>query len=273
MAEVVATKLQVQIAVYGHDGMSRLLEHSHPQEPGVQWLVSWQVPDGDCTVPQALLARDDFDVIVNRDRGVAKNRNHALDVSDDAPWCLLSDDDVDYEADALRELMGAFDEYPEADIICCRYLSRGSYTKNYGEGVFTLNRAPKGWYAATIEMAFRRESCKGLRFNENFGPGSGRLISGEDSVWFCDMMRKGLKGVCVPIDLCSHDGETSGERLARDKEFVKAQGAIIIHSKPLTWLPRLLLYAYRSPKPYFWYLYHSLRGVIYAVVHRIYKNS
>lgn len=268
------TVLQVQIAAFGQEGIDRVAAHQHPQIEGVRWLVSLQMPEGEVRIPDALAVRQDFDIIIHRDKGLARNRNHALDFPSDSGIVLIADDDIDYSAEGLLALIQAFADYPEADIICCRYLNNGQYVKNYGDGtVFSLKKPPFGWYVSSIEMAFRREVVGSLRFNENTGIGSGKLIAGEDSIFFVDLLRQGANGICAPIDIGSHNHDTTGERLQTDPEFLKSHGACLTHIKPVTWFPRLLLHARRNSLPFFSCLRHTLAGAVYALIHRPFKNQ
>ena len=265
------TLLQVQIVAFGKDGIERVVKHSHPHIDGVKWLVSWQSTDPHIPIPKELSERDDFDIIIHYDKGVSRNRNYALDFPCESPYVLLSDDDVDYSKDSLLSLIKIFEDFPEADIVCCRYKCNGGYVKNYGDGVFSLDNTPFGWYPTTFEMAFRRKSLNGIRFNENIGPGSGKLIAGEDSIWYCDMIKHGAKGIGYPLDICEHNQSTTGERLITDPDFLKSYGACMVHIKPLTWFPRLILHAHRTSMPFFKCLYHTLSGVKYSFTHHIFK--
>lgn len=261
-------KLQVQIAALGQDGINRVASHNHPAIRGVRWLVSLQNPHNTVVIPDELAKRDDFDIIVHHDVGVSKNRNHALEYPCDSELVLLSDDDVSYTEQSILDLIQAFDRNPDADIICGRYTIDGKSVKNYGDRQFSLDKPPFGWYPSLIEIAFRRRSLGTTRFNENIGPGSGKLIAGEDTIWFFDMMNKKVKGLGLPIVICEHDGESMGQRLKTHPDFLKAHGACMTHIKPLTWFPRLILHAWRAPMPFFRCLRHTLRGAVYAYTHR-----
>ena len=68
-------KLQVLICTIGAEGIGRVVESSHPIVEGVEYLVSWQLPDGDMDVPEALAVRDDVKVCKVNSRGICRNRN------------------------------------------------------------------------------------------------------------------------------------------------------------------------------------------------------
>lgn len=265
-------KLQVQIAVFGEDGMKRVLEHRHPRVEGVRYLVSWQMPEGEATVPEDISRREDFDVIISNDRGLARNRNHALDYECDSEYALLADDDVDYSEEGLKKVIQGFEEHPAADILCFRYRCNGKYVKNYGEGKMDVKRPPFGWYPTTFEIAYRRKSLGKVRFNENMGIGSGKLVAGEDTVWFYDMLKSGANGWILPLDICEHNQSTTGERCAREPEFLEAQGAILTHIKPKTWIPRVILMACRSELPFFTSLRYITKGARRAFREHLFRD-
>lgn len=257
-------RIEVQVAVYGADGMQRYLAARHPVVAGVKWLLSWQQPDSSLPVPEELLRRDDTEVIIFQDRGLSRNRNHSLDYGGESDYILIGDDDVDYSADALLQLIRAFDERPQVGVICGRYTCRGEYVKPYGAGEFDINDAPFGWYATSFEIALRRSMLRGVRFNEKLGIGAPKLICGEEDVLLHDLRRKGVEGRGLPIVIGEHNRPTTSERLATDARYVFTHGAVMTLLCPLTWPLRMLLHARRSPMPYFRYLCHTLAGALYA---------
>lgn len=257
--------LQVQLCTFGEAGMKRLLASRHPAVEGVCWLVSWQQPDAPLPIPDELASRPDFEVITSADRGISLNRNHALDHPGDVPLVLIGDDDVNYSSEGLRELIETFGRHPEADVVCCRYTCFGRYVKPYGEGVIALERPPFGWYITAFELAFRRDCLRGLRFNENISIGTPRIIAGEETVFLCDLQRQGVRGLIAPIDIGAHDHATTSERLRTDPSLLFTHGAVLTHTHPGTWLPRLLLHARRTPMPFFRCLRHTLAGSLYAL--------
>lgn len=266
-------KLHVHIAAFGQKGIDRVAAHRHPRVENVRWLVSLQCPDEDVTVPEELISRSDFDFIFHKDRGLAKNRNHALRYPSDSEYILIADDDVDYDADALVKLIEAFEENKEIDLICARYRNKGKYVKNYGDNVFNVKKPPFGWYPSAIEIAFRRNKLGKILFNENFGIGAERLLAGEDSIFFNSLLRNGFRGICIPLDLCEHNADATGIRMKTQPQFLKSYGACMTRIKPVTWFPRLILHAYRTPMPFCKCLYYTFAGVVYAYWHGVFREK
>ena len=92
------------------------------------------------------------------------------------------------------------------------------------------------------------------------------------SIWFYDLIRNGAKGVCIPIDLCQHNGPTTSERLASNPNLLMAHGACMTHIKPYSWFPRLILHAYRSHISFLKCLKYTMKGAIYAYRNSIFKD-
>ena len=238
-------RLQVLICTLGDEGIRRVAAACHPQVCQVEYLVSWQLPEGDLPVPEAL-QRPDFRIVKSYTRGLSRNRNAAIEAAS-APLCLISDDDVIYNADNLQGIIRHFDENPETDILTFRYAS-ASEAKTYPDRPFPLDSPPKGYYASSIEIAFRRDSVAGkIRFNENFGIGA-RFIAGEEDIFIYDALRAGLSGRYIPFDIARHDDLSTSARLYADPALITAKGAVFTHIHPASWPLRMLVHALRNIK-------------------------
>lgn len=238
-------RLQVLICTFGVDGIRRVCNSAHPEVDGVRYLVSWQQPDGPVDVPEGLEAREDFEVVVSATRGLSRNRNIALDAAT-APLVLISDDDVSYTADRLGQVIEAFEDRPESDLITMQYECSGD-KKTYIGKETNLRYAPKKYYVSSIEIAFRlgrvRES--GLRFNERFGIGA-EFIAGEEQIFIDDALRAGLECRYVPRVICRHDGTTTSDRHFYDHAYIATKGAVFSRLFRFTWPLRMLTHALRN---------------------------
>lgn len=242
-----AIKLQVLICTLGEAGIHRVAKGEHPRVPGVEYLVSWQLPDGDVAIPDELL-RPDFKIIKNTSRGLSRNRNLSIAAAT-APYCLISDDDLDYFADSIAKIIDIFDKNPELDIATFKY--SGADTKQYPDHSFNLSKPPKGYYVTSFEIGFRQKSIlrSGIRFNEKFGIGA-KFPAGEEDLWIHDLLKKKLKGYFFPITIAHHPGETTGTRRASDPDIIRTKGAVFAHTHPFTWPLRMLTHAIRHCKKY-----------------------
>lgn len=238
-------KLQALICTLGEAGIQRVAKGEHPRVPGVEYLVSWQLPDGDISIPDELL-RSDFKIIKNATRGLSRNRNLSI-AEATAPYCLISDDDLDYSADSLEKVIDIFDKNPGLDIATFKY--SGADSKQYPDHSFNLVKPPKGYYVTSFEIGFRQESIlrSGIKFNENFGIGA-KFPAGEEDIWIHDLLKRKLKGEFFPITIAHHPGETTGTRRALDPDIIRTKGAVFAHIHPLTWPLRMLTHAWRNHK-------------------------
>lgn len=268
-------KLQVLICTIGAEGIGRVVESSHPVVEGVEYLVSWQLPDGDMDVPEALAVRDDVKVCKVNSRGICRNRNNAVRCAT-APLCLMSDDDVDFKASELQSLISAFEQYPDADIITVRHHS-DNYPKAYPDSSFDLVNAPKGYYVSCIEIAFRLRAVKGVvKFNENISIGTPVLRCGEEDVFIHDAKKAGLRARFVPIVVGTHNHPTTAGRDADEPYFWMTKGAVFSYIHPRTWWLRIIVNAWRASrrgsKSMSFYLANAMKGVKYARQNSVFEN-
>lgn len=239
-------ELQVMICTYGEDGIRRVAQSGHPAVPGVEYLVSWQTA-GSVDIPVAL-QRPDFRIVMTDTKGLSVNRNNAL-ANATAPLLLLSDDDADYSEEGLVSVIKAFGEYPDSDVLTFKYAS-ANHEKDYPSHGFSLDRAPRGYFVSSLEIAFRRESVQGkIWFNEFFGIGA-MFPSGEEDVFLRDCMLAGLKGRFVPAVVARHDGSTTSDRNKKSVSMPQTKGASFIHIHPFSWPLRMLTHTLRQFRPW-----------------------
>ncbi len=235
--------LDILICTIGKEGIERIAARPHPCMTGVRYIVSWEQPDGEYALPESL-NRDDFMISVIRNSGLSNNRNNALAVSS-APFLLISDDDVEYTREYLRNVLESIENNPGYDIIAFRYDSRES-PKRFPDHSFDLRRMPKGYYVTSFEIALRRESVvrSGILFDTAFGLGA-EYPAGEETLFIHKLLKAGMKGIYMPLPCCRHDGLTTGARPAT-REFIRAKGALFTELFPLSWPLRLITHTLRN---------------------------
>lgn len=247
-----APKLEVLICTFGAEGIKRVAESVHPQIPGVGYLVSWQMPDGEPTVeiPANLLRRQDFRILKVDSRGLSKNRNAALHAAT-GEVCLIADDDVSYSPEGLLAVMRVFDNNPQLGVAAFRYVDeKGYYQKWYPTEECDLRRPAKGYFVTSFEIAFRLECQRDSHvwFNENFGIGA-KFGAGEENIWLCDLLRCGkMSGSYFPVTIARHEGPTTGRRNGEGKTGIYIKGATFIHLHPWSWPLRMVAHALRNRK-------------------------
>lgn len=243
-------KLQVLIATFGEDGLKRVAKMRLPLLEEVEYLVSCQIPgQPEPSLPSQLI-RDDLKVSFSDSRGLSRNRNILLQRAS-APFCLIADDDLSYEPEALIDVIRIMENNPEVSIATFMYRNQAGETeKQYPDFSFDLKKPTKGYFPTSFEIAFRREDIKsaGVLFNESFGIGAPRYGCGEEDLWLYELLKQGLKGKFFPIMLTTHNGATTGVRQAAKPEVLRAQGVVIAKLYPFTSFPRIFLKSYRSSK-------------------------
>lgn len=250
-------KLDVLIATHGDDGLKRVAEMLLPKVEGVHYVVTWQKPN-DEDFPTNLL-RDDLEVHKEMSLGSSNNRNAGL-ASAVAPYCLIADNDLSYTADGLNAVIDSLDTHPDIDVATFQHSGEDVYYPS--EEVDFSEKMPKGYSVTSFEIAFRRESIGGLRFDTNFGINS-PLIGGDDPLFILDCRRAGLKCRFFPITIVEHKGASTGYRPISDHRNMMAHGAYIRLEYGLSGYARVPLFAWRTWRKGF---YPLMKGWYYTTL-------
>lgn len=267
------TKLQLLICTYGADGIKRVASNDYPYAEGVEYLISWQIPESDIEIPHEL-DRSDISVIRHNSTGVAKNRNFAIENSS-APYALMTDDDVTYDAEELKEIMSVFDNNPDVDVFTFKFHSQNC-RKFYPDFSFDLKNPPKGYYVSCIEIGFRVNSVKKtVRFNEYFGINT-LFKGGEEDPFIYDAIRRKLNCRFFPVFTGTHDHPSTGVRLKNDPDSIITKSAVFSHIHPRSWMMRGIVHSLREHKNYgisfTKYLRLWLRGKNLADRHNVFNH-
>lgn len=167
--------------------------------------------------------------------GVGHNRNLAMQAAQ-GDILLFADDDVTYYDPSLQGVVDAFRELPDADVIFFGI----DMTKN-GE-IFDRRRNGKKrlhiWNAlkyGAARMAVRRSAVEKARltFSPLFGGGT-RYGSGEDTLFTCDCLRRGLKVYAHPYVLGKCAKDSSSWFTGFHEKFMFDKGAWVACAFPGT---------------------------------------
>lgn len=170
------------------------------------------------------------------ERGLSRSRNKAIDYAS-GDICVLADDDVYYVPNYKEAIEEAYNKYKEADIILFDIIEpsgrrRKSVSKKDGKiNFFKILRGN------SIRITFKLNSIKNnsIRFNENFGSGSGKFIASEDIVFLVDCMRKGLKVYYVSIPIVGLFPSESTWFKGYNREYFQTVGAFSYHYMRRLW--------------------------------------
>lgn len=261
--------LEVLICTMGREGLERVEAMLPSPISGIGYVVSCQDPDSDIHdgVATSLRGRRDVTLGIHNDRGLSRNRNHALDMAR-APLVVIADDDIEYCPGALERIRSIMTAEPAIDILTFRYEGPGS--KIYPPEEHDLADPYPGYNPASIELAFRMDPLRRnhMRFSELAGLGAPYLKSGEESIFLARCLQKGLKGKFVPVTMCRHAAPSTGVREAASIGHLRSKGAYIrIKYGLLPGALRCVLASFRSPAPTLKAILWTFQGFIYSIIH------
>lgn len=132
-----------------------------------------------------------------KERGVGLSRNTAL-MHADADICLFSDEDIVLEKGYSQEILKAYEQYPDADMILFNVKVSEARRTYWNDGVKRIRWYNYGRYPA-YSISGKLESMRraNVHFSLLFGGGA-KYSNGEDSLFLRDCLRAGLKIIAVP---------------------------------------------------------------------------
>ena len=156
------------------------------------------------------------------ERGLSRSRNMAIDKAD-ADICILCDNDVEYLPDYESRIMDGFEKHPDADLIVFYIERKEKPRPNYAA-------SKRMGYLSVLkifspEVAFKRESIRGIDFDVRFGAGSGRYLMGEENIFLYDCLKRGLKIYYEPVKIAKLREEKSTWFSGYDDSFFISRGA------------------------------------------------
>lgn len=158
------------------------------------------------------------------ERGVGLNRNHLL-MRADADIVLFADDDVIYDDGYAEEVIKAFKEHPEADVITFNVVPIPDTIppdlNHKWKRVRKLNCLKYG--APRIAARLNKLRDKNLYFSLLFGGGA-KYSSGEDSLFIMDCVKSGLKVYAMPVKIGNVQFETSSWFTGYTEKYFKDKG-------------------------------------------------
>ena len=215
-------KLEVLISSLKKD-INSLISHMNLECDAV--VVNQGVHDGS----YGLETRDGYKVrvIESNECGVGKSRNAALDNAE-ADIVLFSDDDIVYLDGYSNSILKAFENCPDADVIMFNVNvcdDRRTYyiDKSIRVHKWSVGRYPT--YAAAARLDRIRD--KQIRFSLLFGGGA-KYSCGEDSLFFMDCLRAGLRIQAVPVTIGTEEPRESTWFLGYDEKFFKDRGVLYV---------------------------------------------
>ena len=137
--------------------------------------------------------------IKSTERGLSRSRNLALKyVPKEFDVIIFSDDDI-YFYDGYDKAICDVYSNPKIDG-CVFNVERvsGRLNKNMGKKINKINL----FRACSVSMTFRYKSIQNLKFNVNYGAGSGKYVLGEENLFINDCLNKKMTIVTNKFVMC-----------------------------------------------------------------------
>lgn len=233
--------LDLALITHAPSGIQKVAAMNLPVVEGVRYIVSWQ-NHGDAPIP-ATLMRDDVDIYRFDQPGLSLNRNNSLDhCSGDI--VLIADDDIIYTAERLKAVVKAFADNPDVQLATFKADMPGAPV--FPEESCALSEPlPKGYWIASITIAFRRQSIGDLHFHPELGLGSAHLHGAEDQLFLLAAIRRKLNCRYFPIEICVHPSQSTGTKAEFTPGNIRATGCYLTIAYRSSFVPRLILKAWR----------------------------
>lgn len=141
----------------------------------------------------SLKENEELTFISSKERGLSKSRNLAIKNST-ADVCLLADNDVTFDNHYIETVLNGYKRYPDADVI--------AFTVHGDSSERSVNRLKNGrvnrvmsMKISSVQISFKRDIVEkhNLYLKEDFGAGSEKFNSGEESIFLYTAIKKGLK--------------------------------------------------------------------------------
>lgn len=191
------------------------------------------------------------------ERGVGLNRNNAL-MRATADICLFADDDMVYVEGYGKLIEDAFKEHPEADILVFNIIGRNHIIKYHRVGYLNYLR----YGTARIAIRLNSVKNKGIYFNQCFGGGTDHC-HGEDNLFLCECLNKGLKIYAIPLLLAKlKDGRASTWNFEDMNKYLVDQGCLYKTISKRWWVLLCLQDAVRHHRRYGLSIIDSMKKMV-----------
>ena len=176
-------------------------------------------------------------IIHSRERGLSKSRNLALAKARELPHeiIIFADDDVTYFDGYETFIQSAYTTCVDADIITFNYKK---YNKN--DVHTTINECiddnqvnikqskRKHKYFSSVMISVKKQFLitNNIKFNENFGAGSGKISHGEDSLFIAECRKNKAKIYICDRTILAVDISTSTWRNISNEQFFRDKGTL-----------------------------------------------
>lgn len=176
---------------------------------------------GGCREEEILQGNRRIKYIETTQRGLSRSRNMAIRNAL-ADICVLCDNDVEYVPGYEEMILHAYETHSDSDMIIFHVPMEDQPEPCYGSernlGFLTSLKV------RSVEISFRRESVRGICFNEHIGSGT-RFGQGEENAFIYECLRRGKKVTYIPLTIAHLRQEPSVWKGDFDRGFFLSRGA------------------------------------------------
>lgn len=189
-------------------------------------------------------------MLTTETRGVGINRNFALQYAS-GDILLLADDDMVYSEGYADTVRREFEAHPDADAIIFNIETVGADVQRRMNQKSSRVRMFNALNYGAARIAVRRNSLMRERiyFSTSFGGGT-PFSAGEDSLFICDMLKKGFKIYTSPEVIATVDQSTSTWFSGYNQKYIYDKGAFFGAAFGIIALPMCLQDLIRHKKIY-----------------------
>lgn len=162
------------------------------------------------------------------ERGVGLSRNTAL-LHASGDVCVFSDEDIVLEDDYEAQILRAYGELPDADMILVNVKVSPARRTYWNEDIHRINRRNYGRYPA-YSITARRDALLGanVHYSLLFGGGA-KYSNGEDSLFLKDCLKAGLKVYSHTICIGEETERESTWFSGYHEKFFRDRGVLYHH--------------------------------------------
>lgn len=182
------------------------------------WEVLITVQSGDETEPNLQAAPVGVRVLGFSGRGVTKLRNQAIEKSQ-TDYLIFADDDVEFNLKDISKAIEHMKKHGTCLLLGQAKDEDGNLRKKYPTAITKLTKLNSA-KAATYEMIvdLKQVQQAEVRFDEKFGAGAEKTYLGDEYIFICDLISKGVKCEFVPLTLAVHPKQSSGSGWGTDAD-------------------------------------------------------
>jgi len=180
------------------------------------------------------------------EKGLSKSRNLAIQNST-ADICILADDDVSYINNYSEIVCDAYKKYCDADIIAFQMHRIGTKRSKVYRNEQSWENYISCVKISSVEITFKRESIinSKIKFNELMGSGS-EFYLGEENIFLCDALKKGLKILYLPIKIGCVDCSKSTWFEGYNSKYFISRGALFYNMSNIYYIFLIIQFAIRK---------------------------